>query len=72
MGAAGCDFSPGRAAVIAPHFLAVHAFVFVIPGSVARENQEHRVRRSVVDVNPAPHMARAGGVAQVVPLATTQ
>jgi hypothetical protein len=51
---AGCDFSPGRAAVIMPHFLAVHAFVFGIPSPVARENQEHRMRRSVVEMNPAP------------------
>src|SRR5436190_12117891 len=49
----GCDFSPGRTAVIAPHFLAVHAFVFGIPSPVARENQEHRMRRSVVEMNPA-------------------
>jgi hypothetical protein len=41
--------------VIAPHFLAAHAFVFVILGSVASENQEHRMRRSVVEVNPAPN-----------------
>jgi len=39
--------------VIAPHFLAVHAFVFVIPGPVASGNQEHRMRRSVVELNPA-------------------
>ena len=53
MGGRGCDFSPGRAAVIAPHFFAVHAFVFGIPSPVARENQEHRLRRSVVEVNLA-------------------
>jgi hypothetical protein len=39
--------------VIAPHFFAVHAFVFGIPSPIARENQEHRMRRSVVGVNPA-------------------
>jgi hypothetical protein len=56
--------------VIAPHFLAAHAFVFVIPGSVASENQEHRMRRSVVEVNPAPNSAWAGGVSQA-PLSET-
>jgi len=55
MGVPGLRFLARRAAVIAPHFLAAHAFVFVIPGSVASENQEHRMRRSVVDVNPAPN-----------------
>jgi hypothetical protein len=68
---AGLRFSPGRAAVIAPHFFAVHAFVFVIPGSVSRKNQEHRMRRSVVAVNPAPNSAWAGGVAEA-PLSETQ
>jgi hypothetical protein len=59
--ARGCDFSPGRAAVIAPHFFAVHAFVFVIPGSVLSGNQEHRMHSSVVGVNPALNSAWAGG-----------
>jgi len=36
-----------------PHFRAVHAFVFAIRRPVASENQEHRIRRSVVGVNPA-------------------
>jgi hypothetical protein len=40
--------------VIAPHFFAVHAFVFGIPGPVGAGNQEHRMHRSVVDLNPAP------------------
>jgi hypothetical protein len=53
MGVRGLRFSPGRAAVIAPHFLAAHAFVYAIPGPVASGNQEHRMHRSVVDVNPA-------------------
>jgi len=56
--------------VIVPHFLAAHAFVFVIPGSVGSGNQEHRMHRSVVDVNPAPNSAWAGGVAQA-PLSGT-
>ena len=70
MGGRGLRLSPWRAAVIAPHFIAVHAFVFGIPGPVARENQEHRMRRSVVGVNPAPNSAWAGGVAQA-PLSET-
>jgi hypothetical protein len=49
--------------VIAPHFFAVHAFVFLIFGPATRGHQEHRMRRSVVDMNPAPNSARAGGVA---------
>jgi len=57
--------------VIAPHFFAVHAFVFVIAGAVSRKNQEHRMRRSVVAVNPAPNSAWAGGVAEA-PLSETQ
>jgi hypothetical protein len=53
MGGPGLRFLARRAAVIAPHSLAVHAFVFGIPSPVARENQEHRMRRSVVEMNPA-------------------
>jgi hypothetical protein len=47
--------------VIAPHFFAVHAFVFLIFGPATRGgNQEHRMRSSVVEYEPGAEQ-RAGG-----------
>jgi len=51
MGGRGLRFSPGARCRDCAAFS--HGFVFGIAGSVASGNQEHRMHRSVVDVNPA-------------------